>query len=273
MKDPLDWLNERIGILERLLSLRTRYGPHMSSFSVKPIRKVVPSRVLTLACLSLMAIATGCADGPFYHMKKLNPVIVQQWNEDRKRASLYEDRISEFDQLKSQIATYPTEEQTRYIDTLTQKSINDSSPEIRRRVAMVLEEVPNDRRSIDALVKLSQDKNEKVRMTVAKSLAKTTDTMATQALLAMAAKDKSQAVKLLAIESLGYHKTDDVKTFLAQQLNDRSPAIQSSATTALKEQTGVDFRGDVAKWKQYMNGENIEPEVPSLADQFMSMWR
>ncbi|MCU0718506.1 MAG: HEAT repeat domain-containing protein [Pirellula sp.] len=245
----------------------------MSSFSVKPSRKVLPGRMSALVCISLMALATGCADGPFYHMKKLNPVIVQQWNEDKKRASLYEDRISEFDQLKSQIASYSPEEQDRYIGTLTQSSINDSSPEIRRRVAMVLEEVPNDRRSIDALVKLSQDKNEKVRMTVAKSLAKSTDEIATQTLITMASKDKSQAVKLLAIESLGGHKTDDVKTFLAQQLNDRSPAIQSSATTALKEQTGVDFRGDVAKWKQYMNGENVEPETPSLAEQFMSLWR
>lgn len=245
----------------------------MSSFSAKPSRRNAPHRECLFVCLFFLSVVTGCADGPFYHMKKLNPVIVQQWNEDKKRASVFEDRISEFDRLKSQIATYPTDEQSRYIETLTQKSIQDSSPEIRRRVAMVLEEVATDSRALDALVKLSQDKNEKVRMTVAKTLAKTTDTTATQTLLTMASKDKSQAVKLLAIESLGYHKTEEVKTFLAQQLNDRSPAVQSSATIALKEQTGVDFRGDVAKWKQYMNGENVEPEVPSMAEQFMSLWR
>lgn len=245
----------------------------MSSFSVYLSQKNTTNCTSALACLLLTAMASGCADGPFYQMKKLNPVIVQQWNEDKKRASLYEDRVGEFDRLKSQIANYGADDQSRYIDTLTQKSILDTSPEIRRRVAMVLEEVPNDSRALDALVKLSQDKNEKVRMTVAKSLAKSTDSMATQTLLVMAAKDKSQAVKLLAVESLGYHKTDEVKTFLAQQLNDRSPAVQSSATMALKEHTGVDFRGDVAKWKQYLNGENVEPEAPSLADQFMSMWR
>lgn len=245
----------------------------MSSFSVNLIRINGSNRTLALFCLSLMAAASGCADGPFYQLKKLNPVIVQQWNEDKKRASLYEDRIGEFDRLKLQIATYDADDQSRYIDTLTQKSLQDTSPEIRRRVAMVLEEVPNDPRSLDALVKLSQDKNEKVRMTVAKSLAKSTDAMATQTLLIMAAQDKSQAVKLLAIESLGFHKTDEVKSFLTQQLNDRSPAIQSSTTIALKEQTGVDFRGNVAKWKQYLNGENVEPEAPSLADQFMSIVR
>lgn len=245
----------------------------MSFFSAKPSGQDAPNRVCLFVCLSFLVVATGCADGPFYHMKKLNPVIVQQWNEDKKRAAIFEDRITEFDQLKSQIAKYSPEDQSRYIETLTQKSIHDTSPEIRRRVAMVLEEVPDDSRSIDALVKLSQDKNEKVRMTVAKSLAKTTDSSATQTLLSMATKDKSQAVKLLAIESLGYHKTEEVKTFLAQQLNDRSPATQASATIALKEQTGVDFRGNVAKWKQYVNGENVEPEVPSLADQVMSMWR
>lgn len=245
----------------------------MSSFSAKPSGQNVPNRVCLFVCLAFMVVVTGCADGPFYHMKKLNPIIVQQWNEDKKRAAIFEDRIAEFDQLKSQIASYSADDRSRYIETLTQKSIHDTSPEIRRRVAMVLEEVSDDSRSIDGLVKLSQDKNEKVRMTVAKSLAKTTDATATQTLLSMASKDKSQAVKLLAIESLGYHKTEEVKTFLAQQLNDRSPATQSSATIALKEQTGVDFRGDVAKWKQYMNGENVEPEVPSLADQVMSIWR
>lgn len=245
----------------------------MSSFSVNLSQNSTTGRAAALACLLLMATVVGCADGPFYQMKKINPFIVQQWNEDKKRASLYEDRIGEFDRLKSQIASYDADEQSRYIDTLTQKSIQDTSPEIRRRVAMVLEEVPNDSRALDALVKLSQDKNEKVRMTVAKSLAKSTDAKATQSLLVMAANDKSQAVKLLAIESLGNHKTDEVKSFLAQQLNDRSPAIQSSTATALKQQTGVDFRGDVAKWKQYMNGENVEPEVPSMAEQFMSLWR
>lgn len=245
----------------------------MSSFYSKLGKLVALRRSSVLAGLALATLVAGCADGPFYHMKKLNPVIVRQWNEDKKRAAVFDDRINEFDLLKSQIAGYSQEDQDRYIETLTQQAISDSSPEIRRRVVMVLEEVPSDPRAIDAMVKLSQDKNEKVRMTVAKSLAKSIDTSATQALLSMATRDKSQAVKLLAIESLGYHKTDEVKTFLAQQLNERSPAIQASATTALKEQTGVDFRGDVAKWKQYMNGETVEPETPSLADQILSIWR
>jgi HEAT repeat protein len=138
---------------------------------------------------------------------------------------------------------------------------------------MVLEEVPNDPRAIEGLAKLSRDRNEKVRMAVAKSLSKSDNSLSTQTLMAMASSDKSQAVKLLAIESLGHHTGDEVKTFLASQLNDRSPAIQSSATVALRYHTGVDFRGDVAKWKQYMNGDDIKPEAPSLASQFLSIWR
>ncbi|XZE20953.1 HEAT repeat domain-containing protein [Pirellulaceae bacterium SH449] len=242
----------------------------MTAFSTKNGVKTRFQHGILLGCF---LVCTGCADGPLYQMKKLNPWIVKQWNEDKKRAEVFDDRIKQFDLLKAQIASYTPDEQARFINTLTQSSIDDTSPEIRRRVAMVLEEVPNDPRAIEGLAKLSRDGNEKVRMAVAKSLSKSDNSLSTQTLITMASSDKSQAVKLLAIESLGHHTDDEVKTFLASQLNDRSPAIQSSATVALKHHTGVDFRGDVAKWKQYMNGDDIQPEAPSLASQFLSIWR
>jgi hypothetical protein len=242
----------------------------MTAFSTKDGVKTRFRLGIVLGCF---LVSAGCADGPLYQMKKLNPWIVKQWNEDKKRADVFDDRIKQFDLLKAQIASYTPDEQARFINTLTQSSIDDTSPEIRRRVAMVLEEVPNDPRAIEGLAKLSRDGNEKVRMAVAKSLSKSDNSLSTQTLMAMASSDKSQAVKLLAIESLGHHTGDEVKTFLASQLNDRSPAIQSSATVALRYHTGVDFRGDVAKWKQYMNGDDIKPEAPSLASQFLSIWR
>ena len=28
--------------------------------------------------------------------------------------------------------------------------------------------------------------------------------------------------------------------------------------------TGKDFKGDVAMWKRYLNGENVEPKAPTF---------
>jgi HEAT repeat protein len=216
---------------------------------------------------------TGCADGPFYHLKKLNPVIVDQWKKDQLRGPVYPDRIEEFDVLREQISSYSPEEQARYVKTISDVAKSDSSPEIRRRVVMVLENVIQDPVAADAVIGLAQDKNEKVRIAVAKALAKSTNEASTRSLLTMAASDKSQHVRHHATKSLGQHRSDDVKLFLVQQLNEKSPATQASATEALKDFTGADFQGDVAKWKQYMNGEDVASTQPSLADQFFSIWR
>jgi hypothetical protein len=221
----------------------------------------------------VLLFVVGCADGPFFHLKKLNPVIVDQWKKDQLRGPVYADRIEEFDTLRDQITNYAPDEQARYIQTISDVAKTDTSPEIRRRVVMVLEQVMQDPNATSTVVGLAQDKNEKVRIAVAKALAKSTDQEATRSLLAMAAGDKSQQVRHHATKSLGLHKSDEVKQFLVQQLNEKSPATQASATDALKDYTGVDFRGDVVKWKQYMNGEEVEPTQPSIADQFFSIWR
>jgi hypothetical protein len=90
----------------------------------------------------------------------------------------------------------------------------------------------------------------------------------------MATSDRSNAVKLLAIESLGTHQADDVKAFLTKQLSAPSPATQHHAILALRDYTGTDLGGDVAKWKKYMNGEEVEPDEPSfIANPLKYIWR
>jgi hypothetical protein len=40
--------------------------------------------------------------------------------------------------------------------------------------------------------------------------------------------------------------------------------MQYSASLALKDLSGKDFRGDVPLLKRYLNGENVEPKEPSF---------
>jgi HEAT repeat protein len=222
-----------------------------------------------------MSIVCGCTDGPFYEMKKLNPVIREQWRKDEARGiPLFHDRLADYENLRRSIARYSEEEKDKYIQVLTSTIPNESSPEIRRSIALTLAEVVDREAALEGLVNLSKDKNPKVRLEVAKALRKSgTDTSKTT-LMALASSDKVESVRYMATESLGTHRSDDVKQFLAKQLEDRSPGVQRHACLALKEFTGIDFQGDVSKWKMYLAGEEVEPEQPSFfANPLQSIWR
>ena len=216
-----------------------------------------------LICLALPSIA-GCVDGPLYELKKLNPIIQQQWREDRERGPGYFQRVDEMRLLASQFPSMEPQERAKWINFLSTLAPTETSPEIRREAVVALSQVIQEPGSAEAIMKLSQDKNEKVRLEVAKSLRSHVTPETTQTLLAMASSDSSDNVKLSAIRALGPHKSDEVKQFLAKQISKSNPAYQESASVALRDFTGKDFRGDVGLWKRYLNGENVEPTEPTL---------
>jgi hypothetical protein len=221
-----------------------------------------------------LALSTfvGCVDGPLYELKKLNPVIQSQWKKDQERGPTYYQRIDELDLVTRQITTMPPDEKARWINTVSQVAQTDTSPEIRWRSVQTLAKVIDQPAAIESIMKLSQDKNDKVRLAVSQSLKKQVTPETTQTLLAMATTDKSESVRLAAVESLGMHKSEDVKSFLTKQINDRSPAMQYSASLALKDFTGKDFKGDVPLLKRYLNGENVEPKEASFYEAVQPYW-
>jgi HEAT repeat protein len=243
--------------------------------SVQKNAKINLSRTASGIALAVSTYCTGCMDGPFYELKKLNPVIREQWKKDRERGiPLFHDRLDDYRALQASIRNYTDEEKARYVQLLNDTAKTETSPEIRRNIALTLAQVIDREDALDGVLRLSQDKTEKVRMETAKALRGSGTAKSKDALLAMATADKSNAVKLLAIESLGTHKTDDVKAFLTKQLSAPSPATQHHAILALRDYTGTDLGGDVSKWKKYLNGEEVEPEDASfIANPLKYIWR
>lgn len=234
-------------------------GPGMNS--VDDNQKVTQSTRMGLFLIPIaLSSVVGCVDGPLYELKKLNPVIQSQWKKDRERGPVFSQRVDEMRLVGRQFPTMPSEEQVKWVNTISSVVQTETSPEIRREAVLALSTVLQQPGATEAVIKLSQDKNDKVRLAVSQSLRKQVTPETTQTLLAMATSDKSESVRLAAIESLGPHKTDNVKQFLAKQLSDRSPAVQYHASLALREFTGKDFKGDVSMWKRYLNGENVEPK-------------
>lgn len=237
--------------------------------------KTIRTRFAAGIALAIAMSSSGCMDGPFYELKKLNPVIRDQWRKDRERGvPLFHDRIEDYRALQTSIGNYPEEEKARYVRVLTETTSTETSPEIRRNIVLSLAPVIDREDALNGVLRLSQDKEEKVRIEAAKALRKSGTAKSKDALLAMATTDKDNSVRLHAIQSLGTHKTDDVKQFLTKQLSAPSPATQHHAILALRDYTGTDLGGDVSKWKKYLSGEEVEPEEPSfLANPLKLIWR
>ncbi len=238
-------------------------GPGMDSVDDKLTVTHAIRAGLYLLPFALPALV-GCVDGPLYELKKLNPIIQRQWKEDRDRGPVYSQRVDEMRLLASQFPTMEPTKQAEWVNMLSTLVQTETSPEIRREAILALSRVMATPGATEAVMKLSQDKNEKVRLEVAKSLRIQVTPDTTQTLMAMATSDASENVRLSAIRSLGPHRSNEVKQFLANQLNKSNPAFQESAAMALRDHTGKDFKGDVSMWKRYLNGENIEPPTPTL---------
>lgn len=227
-------------------------------------------RISFLLILATFSTLVGCTDGPFFELKKLNPIIQNQWKEDRKRGDVFSQRVKEFGLVRSQFKKMSDADQAKWVSTISAVVKKETSTEIRREAVLALSEVIHRPDASATLVQLAQDKEEKVRLAVARSLRNHATSETTQTLFALASADDSPSVREAATESLGMHNTDEVKLFLTKQLNDRSPAMQYSASLALKDFTGKDFRGDVPLLKRYMEGESVEPSAASLAESLQS---
>lgn len=228
-------------------------------------------RLALLGLLALMLSQSGCIDGPFFQLKKLNPYIQSQWQADREKVVVFSERIDELRLLRNQIASMSDQEQHDWTDKLAEILKSETSPEIRREAVLTLEKIQQRPEALAALLPLAKDKNEKVRMTLVNSLRKSQQESATNTLIAMSSSDPSNNVKLSATRALGSHKSDSVKQYLGSKLDDRSIAVRFQAAQALGELTGKRYGGDIDAWRGYIAGENVpEPEI-SLAETLESM--
>lgn len=172
--------------------------------------------------------------------------------------------MEEYANLRASIRSYSESEQARYIEVLSGVCTTETSPEIRRQIALVYGEVLDRSDALTGMAALSRDENAKVRLTVAERLSKAPTGEATQLLLAMAASDSDENIRNTATKSLGAHPTEESKSFLAKQLDSRQVGSQYAAYQALSQQTGKNFGGQVEKMRAYIGGEDVAEETPSF---------
>jgi len=225
---------------------------------------------ISFLCAGLVPCG-GCTDGPFFHMKKLNPYIQNQWRQDREKVVVPSQRIAEIRLLKSQIASMTNDEQAKWIRDLDELVQHESSSEIRREAVLALKPVNDRPDALVAMTRLTKDKNDFVRLAVVDALHKSPSDEAGRTLLNMAASDPSNNIRLKATQALGGHRSPEIKQYLANKLEDRNPAMQYHVSLALKEYTGKNYGGDMEAWKGYLAGENVPEPRTSIAETLESL--
>lgn len=213
-----------------------------------------------------LSMASGCTDGPFYQMKKMNPYFQSQWKKDRELGPTFTDRLAELDLLQSQLARMPQAEQQQWTEQLSKIIQSDPSSEMRSRAVATVAQLPS-ASAVTALNYASGDDVEKVRLAACRAWKLRGGEAARDMLMSLAETDESTSVRQAAIDGLSAFDLNDVKSTLTQLLSDRSPAVQFQVAQSLKTLTGRDYGGDFEAWKRFMAGEEVpEPPQPSLAE-------
>lgn len=229
----------------------------------------VASPIRSLALLSMLIPLAGCADGPFHGLYHLNPIVRNQWDQDRQLGPTFHDRREELQKLRGQLPGMNQEEQAKWYGMIEQLLERDPSPDIRREAVLCLRGI--DHPEATRILNLaSQDESDKVRLAVCDAYGDRLDAMALTKLGELAQQDENLSVRVAAIRQLGRSSSEESRKLLAQTLQDKSPSVQFESTLALQKNTGKALGSDVAVWKRFLDGEEVEE--PSIIATQWNQW-
>ena len=235
------------------------------------------SKCLCLLLSFLTLGVAGCADGPFYAMKRVNPYFVYEWQKDSEIGPTFDDRLAEIELLESRLSSMSPEEQGKWASQLYRIIKSDPSPQLRFRAVKVIARIASPV-SVEALNQASADEVEKVRLAACKAWAVQGGSSAKEMLMSLAVKEgETPSVRQAAVESLANFDDPEVRELLANLLDDPSPAMQYRVASTLKTMTGKNYNGDMASWKAFLAGQDVpEPEQPSFTagviDSIPKLW-
>lgn len=196
-------------------------------------------------------VLTGCMDGPFYALKKVNPYFLSEWRKDRAHGETFGERYEELVSLERRVGNMAAEEQTQWVQSLGTMARQDPSPEIRRQAVRCIAQMQV--AGVDEVLNAAaNDEVEKVRLAACEAYQYRDADSAKSMLLTLAKEDASNSVRQAAIASLANFEDPEAIRGLGSLLDDTSPAIRYNVAQSLASMTGQDFGGDMSGWKNYI---------------------
>ncbi len=182
------------------------------------------------------------------------------------------ERIAAFRQLGKQARQAGPETCERIARQVAEQYPRETDPLVRLQMVRTLGECGGPTAEA-ALREAAKDSDADVRVAVCRALARHAGPGASEMLRERLAGDTDADVRLAAAEALGTLRDPAALPALGAALDDRDPAIQYRAVSALRRLAPVDLGNDVDRWRQYVKDGTIAPPKPvSLAERLRSLF-
>jgi hypothetical protein len=230
-------------------------------------------RAFRWCLLALVALVTGCADGPIPETRVLNPWVRKQWAEDEQRVTTFHRKVADLAAMRTKAAKMPPAEREQTAAHLAARLKEEKSPALRVEFIRTLAEFPTPEAQQAVLASLT-DESAAVRVLACKALARTPTPDGYQALSHTLSGDADLDVRIAAARELGKFRGLGEPQALRPALDDRDPALQLAAMQSLEALDGhTEFRRNVAVWRDHLDGGSPSPPPPpSLAETVRQYW-
>jgi hypothetical protein len=229
--------------------------------------------VLFALCLVGAGLVSGCAQPKSGILAQWNPFYQDNDKFDpRQYGPTFDDRVQEIREVADRAERMTPEERERTAQELGARLQNESSPTMKRELTRALGRFETPLADA-ALTMALADPDAAIRRMAVESWALRRTPQAVEALGKTLASDTDLDVRMAAARALGAYNDRAAIESLGVALDDPDPALQFCAIQSLRTATGRDYGGDVAAWRQVVQG--IEPtnfERPSFAQRWLSWY-
>jgi HEAT repeat protein len=180
-------------------------------------------------------------------------------------------RIDTIRQFAGRADGTDSESQRELTDQLARQIQIEPDPLVRRAIVEAVAEfrTPLAQQIVEAGL---NDENQAVRVASCQVLGTRAETLSVPS-LARALRDEKQIdVRLAAAEALGRINSPESMAALVVALDARDPALQYVGVQSMKSISGLDYGGDVAKWRQVATG-GTPPEAPPPPSIAERLWQ
>jgi HEAT repeat protein len=230
-------------------------------------------RLCSLAlCLLSAGLLPGCAQPKSGLLAQWNPFYKEDDYDPRQYGPTIDDHVEQVREMADRAGRMTPEEREQAAQQLGARLQQERSPTMKRELVRTLGRLQTP--MADAALKMAlADPDPVIRRTAVEGWGARRTPQAVEELGRTISSDTDLDVRMAAAKALGTFNDRAAIESLGVALDDPDPAMQYCAIQSLRTATGRDYGGDVAAWRQVVQG--IEPtnfERPSFVQRWLSWY-
>ena len=215
------------------------------------------SRLLFVAILCLIAVATGCSEGMLWKTGQYSPWAQEKWTEEEKITDTLFEKKRELDQLVAHANEGSEQAKKDAAEKLRNSVVREPILLVKLHAIQLLSDLPT-AESVETLMLASRDPDSRIRKAAIDSWQRMQNTEAIAQLQEIIGADTDVDVRLHATRALGSFTDQKAASALSMALTDTNPAVQFRATQSLAKITGQKFGADVSAWQEFLGEQTTE---------------